>query len=181
MCPKVNALGVLPEDPGLVYDGAGNWAAPTGGGVPTGIMAPYGGDTAPSGWLLCDGASYLREDYAALFAALGVKYGAADGTHFNVPDRRGRVSVGKDASQTEFDVVGKIGGAKTHVLTLAEIPAHAHVQNAASAATGPNVGSTPDASTNTSVATGYSTAAAGGGQPHNNLPPYGVDNWIIKA
>jgi microcystin-dependent protein len=52
----------------------------------TGAMMMYGGAVAPYGWLNCDGASYLRTQYPALFAVIGTAFGAADGTHFNVPD-----------------------------------------------------------------------------------------------
>lgn len=58
---------------------------------PVGTINAYGGATAPTGWLLCDGSSVLRAGtYAALFAVIGASFGAADGTHFNVPDFRGR-------------------------------------------------------------------------------------------
>lgn len=40
---------------------------------------------------------------------------------------KGRVPVGVDDSQTEFNAAGKVGGFKTHTLTAYEIPAHAHV------------------------------------------------------
>lgn len=57
--------------------------------VPAGAILPYGGASAPSGYLLCDGTSYLRASYSALFSAISTAYGTADGTHFNVPDLRG--------------------------------------------------------------------------------------------
>lgn len=103
----------------------------------------------------------------------------------------GRVLVGRDAGQTEFDTVEETGGAKTHTLTEAEIPAHthtvsdpghAHVEQNNSATTGGLAGwGARDTSTNTAVATGYSTQSAqtgvtveetGGGGAHNNLQPY---------
>jgi microcystin-dependent protein len=56
---------------------------------PIGTVQQFGGATAPSGWLFCNGASLLRTDYAELFTAVGTTYGSADGTHFNVPDCRG--------------------------------------------------------------------------------------------
>jgi microcystin-dependent protein len=56
---------------------------------PVGAVEMYAAAAAPTGWLLCDGTSYLRADYAALFAVIGTTYGSADGTHFNVPDFRG--------------------------------------------------------------------------------------------
>lgn len=53
-------------------------------------------NTAPAGWLLRDGSSLLRTDYPDLFAVIGTTYGAADGTHFSLPDERGRTSVMRD-------------------------------------------------------------------------------------
>jgi len=67
------------------------------GGVQIGAMMAYGGATAPNGWLLCYGQAISRTTYALLFAKIGIAYGSGDGsTTFNVPDKRGRVSVGKD-------------------------------------------------------------------------------------
>lgn len=66
-------------------------------GVPIGAMMPYGGTTAPTGWLLCFGQAISRTTYAALFAVIGVAYGAGDAsTTFNLPDKRGRASIGAD-------------------------------------------------------------------------------------
>lgn len=62
----------------------------------TGTVLDFAGATAPNGWLLCFGQSLLRTDYPNLFTAIGITYGAADGTHFTVPDCRGRVGAGKD-------------------------------------------------------------------------------------
>lgn len=59
-----------------------------------GMLAPSATSVAPTGWLLCDGASYLRADYPDLFAAIGTTYGAVDGAHFSVIDMRGRIAVG---------------------------------------------------------------------------------------
>lgn len=95
--------------------------------VPTGVIAPFAGSAAPSGWLLCDGAAVSRTTYSALFAVLGTKYGSGDGsTTFNVPNLRGRVPAGLDAGQTEFNDRGKTGGVKTHTLAMAEMPSHSH-------------------------------------------------------
>jgi len=59
-------------------------------GVPAGAEMLWPTETAPTGWLEENGASLLRADYAALFAVIGTMYGTADGTHFNLPDMRGR-------------------------------------------------------------------------------------------
>ena len=62
----------------------------------SGVLLPYAGEVAPPGWLICAGQSVLRSAYPKLFAVIGTLYGSADGTHFNVPDLRGRVPGGKD-------------------------------------------------------------------------------------
>jgi hypothetical protein len=67
------------------------------GGTPIGGMIAYGGAAAPPGWLLCYGQAVSRTSYALLFAILGIDYGAGDGsTTFNLPDKRGRMSIGAD-------------------------------------------------------------------------------------
>ena len=75
---------------------ANSWQGTSSGGVPSGSILSYGGTSAPTGYLLCDGTSYLRADYTDLYTAIGTAYGTADGTHFNVPDLRGQFIRGKD-------------------------------------------------------------------------------------
>ena len=58
-------------------------------GFPVGGMTPYGGASAPTGWLLCDGSAVSRTTYYALFQAIGATWGVGDGsTTFNLPDMR---------------------------------------------------------------------------------------------
>lgn len=58
--------------------------------LPAGAVQDFAMNTAPAGWLVCDGTAYSRTTYAALFAAIGTTWGAGDGsTTFNVPDLRG--------------------------------------------------------------------------------------------
>lgn len=66
-------------------------AAATGsGGAPAGSYLWHAGDTAPTGYLVANGAAVSRTTYAALFAVIGTRYGAGDGaTTFNLPDPRG--------------------------------------------------------------------------------------------
>ncbi len=102
-----------------------------GATLPSGAITMYGAATAPTGYLLCDGTAVSRTTYAALFTAISTTYGAGNGsTTFNLPNLKGRVPVGLDSSQTEFDVRGETGGAKTHTLTTSEMPVHTHIQDA---------------------------------------------------
>lgn len=64
--------------------------------VPAGAVFAFGGSAAPTGYLLCDGSSQLRATYPNLFTAIGTTYGAVDGTHFTLPDLRGRMIAGRD-------------------------------------------------------------------------------------
>jgi microcystin-dependent protein len=85
---------------------------------------------APINYVATDGSSYLRTTYPDLFTAIGTTFGSVDGTHFNVPNIKGRVIVGRDPADTDFDVLGDVFGAKTVVLTSATMPSHNHTQNA---------------------------------------------------
>jgi microcystin-dependent protein len=150
---------------------------------------------APSGWLICDGSSLLRASYPRLFAAIGTAHGAVDANSFSLPDLRGRVAVGRDAGQVEFDVLGEKGGSKGHTHSPGSMAAAigatsgdpnriGYVANVA------NVGGGPASST-------YSIAGVAGGQagaqPFNHytpvygttadgstLQPYTALNYIIK-
>ena len=78
-------------------------------GVPVGTVEAYMGTTAPSGWMLCQGAALSRTTYAALFAVIGTSSGNGDGsTTFNVPDLRGRFLRGYDStSVTDVDAASR--------------------------------------------------------------------------
>lgn len=169
---------------------------PTGGGMPTGdtfpigAISPYAGSIAPTNWLICDGSAISRTTYADLFDAIGTTYGAGDGsTTFNLPNLKGRVAVGKDSSQTEFDTLGETGGEKTHTLTINEMPSHKHedINWAAddyhtSIDSGSGNGIFIENSAGCSYEAGkYRTGYTGGGQAHNILQPYITLNFIIKA
>lgn len=91
--------------------------------MPAGSIVPYGGQTAPPGWVLCDGATYDGNDpkYVGLFQAIGLGFGGT-GTQFKVPDLRGQFLRGRDggagndpdaAARTGGDVVGSKQGSAT--------------------------------------------------------------------
>lgn len=119
------------------------------------------GDLVPSaaatraGCLLCDGSSYLRASYPELFTAIGTTYGSVDGTHFNVPDLRGRVPLGAGTgtatgatshTRGQQPTSGN-GGEETHTLSTTEMPSHNHGGSTGTGSTG--TGSTGTGSTGT--------------------------------
>lgn len=66
--------------------------------TPVGMVSPFAGAAAPTGWLLCDGSAVSRATYAALFTAISTTYGVGDGsTTFNLPDLKGRSVIGAGA------------------------------------------------------------------------------------
>lgn len=155
--------------------------------LPTGMLAPFAGAAAPTGWLLCDGTAVSRTTFAALFTAIGTTYGAGNGTTtFNVPDMRGRVPVGVDGAAARLaanDALGQSSGEETHLLTTGEMPAHTHPP--ASPATnfwGSQVGGPFTASgAGGPFAVPTVTGSTGGGGAHNNMQPYQVVNYIVKT
>jgi microcystin-dependent protein len=78
---------------------------------------------------MCDGQLYSTSTYPALFSVIGYSYGGSGGS-FAVPDARGRASIGAGAGTGLTNrVLAAKGGEETHVLSLAELPAHNHVVN----------------------------------------------------
>lgn len=154
--------------------------------LPIGAIMPFGGGTVPDNYLLCDGQAVSRTEYATLFQTIGTAFGVGDGsTTFNVPNLKGRVPVGVDTTQTEFDTLGETGGEKTHTLTANEMPRHNHMVYDAVGGniTFPAYTAKSNGSTGGSETTAYAavTTYAGGDQPHNILQPYQTTNYIIKA
>lgn len=101
----------------------------SGSSAVIGSILMFAGETAPDGWLLCNGQAVSRTDYADLFAVIGVAYGSGDtSTTFNLPDLGGRVPVGVNDTY----LVGGHGGNETHYITTDEMPSHNHTATTAS-------------------------------------------------
>lgn len=174
--------------------------------VETGALMPYGGDSAPSGYLLADGTEYLTSAYSALFGVIGYTFGGS-GANFNVPDLRGRVAVGPDnMGGTDADVItniaaespGKTLGLEEVVLSPGQMPIHVHTGTTDQDGlhTHPGVsfdGNSAEQSGGGAARTSGSTTGSdglhnhpfttdpeGNDEPHLNVQPSLFINWIIK-
>lgn len=143
--------------------------------VPTGVLLPHGGGSAPTGFLLCDGAAVSRTTYADLFAVIAELFGVGDGsTTFNVPDTQGKIPVGKGASGVTN--IGDTGGEQDHTLLTAEMPAHEHLYLKLTGS-----GGTQGFTVSNAHFTSDNTGSAGGDGAHNNMQPYVGTEYIIKT
>lgn len=146
-------------------------------GVPTGTIVPFAGNQVPNGWLLCNGQRVSQTTYSDLYQVIGSLYGAASDGNFVLPNISGKFIVGINSSDTDFNTLGNTGGEKTHRLTVAEIPSHTHtyaITNQDGAQGWAKNGNWNSYGT-------HNTGSTGGGNAHNNLPPYIVMNYIIKT
>lgn len=154
----------------------------------------------PAGWLKCDGSAVSRVTYSELFAVIGTTFGAGDGaTTFNLPPANGKVLVGHDGTQVEFDVIGETGGTKAVTLTANQsgIQAHTHSLPLANA---PGVGGAGDQPQRAATSSGDGAFRSGGvaansssynstaypsgkdaTEAHTNLQPYLTLVPMIRA
>jgi microcystin-dependent protein len=146
----------------------------------------FGGTFAPVGWVFCDGALLQISQYDALFQLIGTTYGGDGIEKFAVPDLRGRVPL--HASGTY--VPGETGGAEIVTLTTSSLPPHTHTALAAASPTSTSpAGAGWSAQATAAYTAGPGTAplspvaigAAGGAQPHENMPPFLVTTHIIAV
>lgn len=138
----------------------GAWRATPAGvvtGLPAGTIVQWAASVAPANWLICDGSAVSRSQYQSLFSVIGTTYGSGDGsTTFNLPNFKGRIPVGRDALQAEFDALGETGGSKT----IAKV----------------------GDGTQTGYGLAYSSSLGSAEDAVDvNLPPYQVVNYIIKT
>ena len=158
-----------------------------------GSIIEWPSSVLPSGYMWCNGSLISRTAFADLFAVIGTAYGAGDGsTTFALPNKQGKVGVGRDAADANFDVLGEVGGAKTVTLTTNEMPSHGHAMKTVKDVATSSGGTLPKAADSAGNNTGWSAfgpvapdgnaaiQATGGGAAHSNLQPYVVVNYIIK-
>ena len=166
--------------------------------VPAGAIQSYAGNSAPSGWILCQGQELLIVDYKLLYNVIGTLYGVGSSGYFVLPDMRSRFPLGLgQGTSLSNRVISTTGGEETHVLTTGEMPSHSHgiadpghthgYVNNTNNQTVVNVLGTESAADNEdlpqttgSSTTGITINSSGGGGAHNNMPPFIVINYIIK-
>ena len=150
-----------------------------GGGAefPVGMLSMFGGSTAPSKWLLCNGAAVSRTTYADLFTAISTTYGVGDGTTtFNLPDLRGRAPIGAGQGSGLTDrTLGSSLGEEAHVLTSGENGPHTHGLPVSGSGSGTGAMLFSSGQKKDTQASGSS----GSGSAHNNIQPSLVVNFII--
>ena len=139
----------------------------------------------PKGWALCNGQLLPINQNQALFALLGTTYGGNGQTNFALPNLRGRVPIHFDASHS----LGEAAGSTSVTLNIQQLPTHTHLLQ------GTNEDATLDVpqgnflskisiqaygppNSLSPMAPGTVTNV-GGSQPHNNMMPYLVLNFII--
>ncbi|GAB2944761.1 tail fiber protein [Hymenobacter coalescens] len=169
-----------------------------GGGTPyIGEIAIFAGTFAPAGWAFCDGSLLQISEYDALFQLIGITYGGDGQQTFAVPDLRGRAPLHSGNSQgpglSRSYPLGERAGTEDVTLSLQQIPAHTHVPAVSTlpGTTNSPVGAIPADGGNGSAQYTPDTdslvkqpaqalAPVGGSQPHTNMQPYVVVNYIIS-
>jgi microcystin-dependent protein len=153
---------------------------------------------APRGWAFCNGQFLPINQNQALFSILGTTYGGNGQTTFALPDFRGRAPI----HVGQGHVLGEKAGAEAHTLTISELPAHNHFAACSSQsgtlalATKPTVPEQPNTwglstqnpyhsgaggglPANATAMSPTNITNTGGSQPHTNMQPYTVLNFII--
>jgi len=177
----------------------------------SGMVMPFAGTSAPTGWLLAYGQAVSRSTYSSLFTAIGTTYGSGDGSStFNLPDLRGRVAAGKDdmggsaasritSSQSNSDdpitgaTLGDTGGDEVQDLQITHLPSHSHGAGTYVASftklttnSGDNTVSRPsnndgDNTTTQTYTVTGTSGSTGSGTAVNNMQPTIILNYIIKT
>ena len=151
----------------------------------------FAGNFAPTGWALCQGQLLPISQNTALFSLLGTTYGGDGRSNFALPNLQGCVPMGfGQGPGLSSRVLGEQAGEDAVTLLQSEIPGHTHTA-LANSGVGDQYGPTGNffagdaggnnlyaATANAQMAPG-TIAPAGGSQPHNNLQPYLVLNYII--
>lgn len=138
----------------------------------------------PKGWAFCNGQFLPINQNQALFSLLGTTYGGNGQTTFALPNLQGRAPVHFGNGIVQGEAAGQI----SHTITISELPAHNHIPLGSNNAPNQggaggnywaaNAGSYSTAQADSTMNAG-SVSLVGGNQPHPNMQPYLVVNFII--
>jgi microcystin-dependent protein len=150
----------------------------------------FAGNFAPAGWMLCQGQLLPISENETLFQLIGTTYGGDGQTTFNLPNLQSRVPIHMGNSAGQSFQIGQTAGEESVTLTTQQIPAHSHVplcNSAAGTKASPqnDVWAVLDSNVYSDVAPNVTMApaalgSAGGSQPHDNMVPFLVINFIIS-
>jgi microcystin-dependent protein len=139
---------------------------------------------SPKGWAMCNGQLLPINQNQPLFALLGTTYGGNGQTTFALPNLRGQVPIHFGNGHT----LGETGGSTSATLNIQQLPTHLHTLSASPTnadvpvPTGSFFGGANNAYTsaaNLTTLDSRTVSNVGGSQPHNNMMPYLVLNFII--
>jgi len=148
---------------------------------------------APVGWAMCNGQLMAISQNTALFSLLGTQFGGDGKSTFGLPNLQGAIPLDAGAGAgLNNRIVGETGGSATVILSLDQIPAHSHSVQCAAAGDAlspanavfagesrgnpPAYGALPGPP---AILRNTAVAMTGGGQPHDNMPPYVALNFCI--
>jgi microcystin-dependent protein len=177
--------------PGTLVDAQGRPMQPSGMVIDPfiGFIGMFGFNFPPRGWALCNGQLLSIAQYTALFSLLGTNYGGNGQTTFALPNLQGRMPMhfGQGPGLSPRSI-GEVSGQENVTLLSTEMPTHTHALGAATTpgTTDAPAGAVPARPASSipqyaAAADGVMapTQAAGGNQPHNNMPPYLALNFSI--
>lgn len=159
-----------------------------------GVIKMFIGDWAPEGYLMCQGQELQISQYNALYALIATRYGGDGVRTFKLPDLRSRFPIGYGQGPgLSPRQLGNFGGVENVTLTANEIPQHNHTLNGINGSgdsqlikdnyltnsVGNNFYGVKSATERTISMNAASIGATGGGQAHNNMPPFITVNFII--
>lgn len=173
------AIAASKLDPTLATQ---SWVTANSSTIPAGTIIMHGG-TTPSGYVLCDGATYngTLQTYSVLYNVIGTTYGGTGVSSFKVPDLRGRVAVGTGTgSGMTTRNMGASGGEEAHQITTSELPAHSHSTNITIATQGTSGSSSGYHVYGPAAGAGVTTSSVGSNGWLNLMQPYTVIRFCIK-